>query len=298
MQKLIQIIRENSDFMEPLSTSAQARLEVLQGVKAVLFDVYGTLFISGSGDVGVLKEAQSAEALQLALETCGFTSVADDAGARGRDWLLGAIAQVHAEAKGQGVSFPEVEIREIWRDVLHKLLNASLVEGPVDSDRVDQLAVLYECHANHCWPMPGAKKMLSDIHGRGLLMGLVSNAQFYTPLLFKALLEAAPEELGLDPALCVYSYELREAKPSQRLFSDVLVRLKESHGVEPHQVVYVGNDMLNDIWTATNSGCRTVLFAGDKRSLRLRTDDARCVDIRPDALITSLSGLVDVLGVE
>jgi len=33
------------------------------------------------------------------------------------------------------------------------------------------------------------------------------------------------------------------------------------------KTLYVGNDMLNDIWTATEAGCRTVLFAGDQRSL-------------------------------
>jgi putative hydrolase of the HAD superfamily len=69
----------------------------------------------------------------------------------------------------------------------------------------------------------------------------------------------------------------------------------DKHGIGLHECIYVGNDMLNDIYCAKSAGCKTVLFAGDRRSLRLRENDERCLAIRPDAVITSLiqlSGMV------
>ena len=40
---------------------------------------------------------------------------------------------------------------------------------------------------------------------------------------------------------------------------------------------------------------KKVLFAGDRRSLRLREGDARCRDCRPDAVITQLDQLMPML---
>ena len=42
------------------------------------------------------------------------------------------------------------------------------------------------------------------------------------------------------------------------------------NGVAPGEVLYVGNDMLNDVYAAGQVGFRTALFAGDQRSLRMR----------------------------
>jgi putative hydrolase of the HAD superfamily len=53
-------------------------------------------------------------------------------------------------------------------------------------------------------------------------------------------------------------------------------------------VLYIGNDIRNDIWPADRLGCRTALFAGDARSLRLREDDERLSDVKPDRVVTAL----------
>ena len=53
--------------------------------------------------------------------------------------------------------------------------------------------------------------------------------------------------------------------------------------------------MLNDIWTASQAGLKTALFAGDQRSLRLRETDDRCQGLEPDVVITELNQLVHIL---
>ena len=62
-----------------------------------------------------------------------------------------------------------------------------------------------------------------------------------------------------------------------------------------HAVLYVGNDMLNDIYPAAKAGFKTALFAGDSRSLRLRKDKPKCKYLSADIVITDLIQLLDYL---
>jgi putative hydrolase of the HAD superfamily len=107
--------------------------------------------------------------------------------------------------------------------------------------------------------------------------------------MLEALLEAPLEALGFDRDCCALSYRLLEAKPSTRVYREALAGLAAKHGIPPGAVLYVGNDMRNDIWPAAEVGCRTALFAGDERSLRLRRDDPRCAGVTPDRIVTDLS---------
>lgn len=95
------------------------------------------------------------------------------------------------------------------------------------------------------------------------------------------------EELGLEPELQIYSYEHLHAKPGSRLYSLAAERL-DARGIEAAESLYVGNDMLNDIMPAHRIGFRTALFAGDSRSLRLRTGDPRVEGVEPDLIVTRL----------
>ena len=62
-----------------------------------------------------------------------------------------------------------------------------------------------------------------------------------------------------------------------------------------NEAVYVGNDMLNDVWAASEAGLRTAWFAGDSRSCRPREDDSRCRGLVPDVVLTSLMQLPECL---
>ena len=65
-----------------------------------------------------------------------------------------------------------------------------------------------------------------------------------------------------------------------------------------HDAIYVGNDMLNDVWAASQAGMQTAWFAGDARSCRRREDDPRCRSLRPDVVLTSLMQLLQCLGIK
>jgi putative hydrolase of the HAD superfamily len=271
-QDLIERIRTLSSPLVPRPTGVEPCLEALPGLRAVLFDIYGTLVISASGDVGLAGERDETAAFRAALAAAGISVPGD----RGPADLKAAIRAWHSQRKAAGVAYPEVDILAVWSSVV----------GP--RARLEELAVEYECRVNPVWPMPGLTEMLSQIGDRGLALGIVSNAQFYTPLMLEAFLGAPLPELGFDPGCCAFSYRLLEAKPSTRIYREALAGLAQRHGIEPGEVLYVGNDIRNDIRPAAEVGCRTALFAGDTRSLRLRGDDSSCAGVRPDRIVTDL----------
>jgi len=67
-------------------------------------------------------------------------------------------------------------------------------------------------------------------------------------------------------------------------------------GIPAASVLYVGNDMRNDILPAKAVGFKTALFAGDRRSLRPRKSDDCCRDLSPDLIVTDLQQLIAKTG--
>ena len=293
---LEQIIQKNSTRLDPEPTDTEACLTQLEGVRAVLFDIYGTLFVSGSGDVGTAAAQDTAEALEEALIAAGFKGRTEKAAAEGKNLLKKKIIASHNASRKQGILYPEVDIIEIWTQIIDQMQTENLLTTTIPNlDQIQQLALEYECRVNPVFPMPGLIDTLSQLGQRKITLGIVSNAQFYTPLMFPAFFEKSIEQLGFDPDCCIWSYKELEAKPSSALFPKVGRVLRDKYGTDLRDTLYVGNDMLNDIYCASEAGCRTALFAGDQRSLRMRENDERCLAVQPDAVITSLSQLLEML---
>lgn len=293
-RELILLIRELSAPLEPIPPGAGAAPGRLAGVRAVIFDVYGTLFVSGSGDIDA--SGASPAALDDALAGAGFRTLGADGAARALAIFTGAILRKHAAMKEAGADCPEVDILEIWRACLEEMKAGGRLAGDITPRAVMRLAAGYECRANPAWPMPGMAGALASLRAAGMSLGIVSNAQFYSPLLFDALVGQSPAELGFEPALTLWSYLEREAKPSARLFAKLTGAAERRLGLKPDEMLFVGNDMLNDILPAQAAGLRTALFAGDRRSLRMRGDHAACRAAKPDLVLGGLGDLPRRLG--
>ena len=273
--------------LTPEPTGVEPRLTELAGIRAVLFDVYGTLLISASGDVGANAGDHRAAALR---QTCELLNLELNCPAeQAVEKLHAEIARDHAQAKAQGVEYPEVDIVEAWQAVVPQLVDR--LPGEIDWQR---LALEYEVRVNPVWPMPTAESTLAELAARELVLGIVSNAQFFTPLLFPALMGKTVEQFGFEPELSYFSYEYRQAKPGSYLYG-LAQQVLESREIQPAEVLYVGNDMLNDVTAAASVGFRTALFAGDRRSLRLRSDDDRVQGVAADIVMTQLSQLLKCL---
>lgn len=293
MQLLVDQITAASTPLDPIPTRLEPILARLPAIRCVLFDVYGTLMVSGVGDISHSRDTHRDAAILEVLEAheVQLNDPCPNPGER----LKEVILEHHQRQRLRGIEVPEVDIREVWFEFFSRHASFPRFESASDT-RIASLSLSFELAVNPTWPMPGLASTLASLAQHKVTLGIVSNAQFFTPLLFEAYLGQNLAELGFDPSLCQWSFEHREAKPSTRLYQLSAHQLETNHSIHPDQVLYVGNDMLNDILPAHHTGFKTALFAGDQRSLRLRESDDRIREIRPDLTVTHLEQLLACMG--
>ncbi|WP_231602985.1 HAD family hydrolase [Neorhodopirellula pilleata] len=274
--------------MQPIPTGVSPRLVSLDPIRAVIIDIYGTLVISGSGDVGTAKAPPSNE---LAISGGDFQSpILETSTQSQRHLLRQEIERIHSLHKSQSNPRPEVEILDVWRTVLMQTGRGAVADQP---DAVARAAAEYEACINPTWPMPGGGEVIEELQRRNIRLGIVSNAQVFTiPIVEQAIGGTLASRFDLD--LCLFSNRYRSSKPGTLMFDRLVTAMRRSE-IEPHEAVYVGNDMLNDVYAASQAGLKTALFAGDARSLRLREDHPACADLSPDVVLTEWAQLLDCI---
>ncbi len=265
--------------LEPIPTGAVPRGRIETPVRCILLDVYGTVIVSAAGDIGVdgALEEDSRTTAPL-MRQYGVQGSPEDLAER----LRAEIRREHARRRQEGADCPEVDILSIWKTVA----------GMQDIRRLRSFALEYELTVNPVYPMIHFKEFLGECRRRNVKLGLISNAQFYTPLILEFFLGNSLEESGFEPGLLFYSFECGRGKPSLFMFEQAAASLKQM-GIEADEALYVGNDMLKDMLPAQLAGFKTALFAGDRRSLRLRQDRPDTRDLRPDLVVTDL---IDIVG--
>lgn len=291
---------DNLEKLEPIPTTFCPNLKnnANEPVKAVIFDIYGTLLISASGDID--QASLSDDNMREAMKAGGFRS--KDCTTEVCTFLLQQlkkkIALQHNELRLQGHPFPDVDIYRVWKEMFEAAQSEGLLKLTGNESIIDTIFV-FEVLSNKVYPMPGMKEVLLAIKEKGIPMGIVSNAQFYTPIIMNYFLTgnfSSKQEIDLfEDDLSVYSYKELRAKPDTALFEKFIPTLECKYNIQASEAIFVGNDMLKDIYTATNAGLKTVLFAGDERSLRLREKDARVKGMFPDFIINELSQLTNIL---
>ena len=279
--------------LRPVPTDLAPRLDRPGRIRAVLLDIYGTLVISQSGDVGTAESSGEAEAFRRTLEA--FELYPSSLAEQTRELYFRCIRESHEASRRVGIDYPEVDIISIWHRILLEL--APALNRPLEPDisLAAGMALFYENLQNATAPMPGLKESLGRLKNAGLALGIISNAQFYTPPLLASCLDTGSLEDFFHPELLLWSYREGRAKPSQELFRRAAGLCRDLLDIPPEEILYAGNDMRNDIFPAAREGFRTALFAGDRRSLRLREKDPLYSYIKPDIIITELEQLPDLL---
>lgn len=282
--------------LEPISTQVEPVLEELENIRVLCYDFYGTLFISSAGDIGIDDGNMNEMLFVEAIVHSNIDILNDEAGPRGLKIYNDAVESEMAALREKGIEFPEPDIRNVWIKVLLKMKTEGLISEPSTADQMELLAVEFEARMNPVWPMHDAHEVLHHFKNRPILQGMISNSQFYTPLLLEALLNRPIENLGFKKELMHWSFEEQQKKPAISFFEGFLKKLKNvDSSIKPDEVLYVGNDMLKDIYPAQKVGMKTALFAGDERSLKWRKDDERCAGLKADVVITELRQLKGVV---
>jgi len=240
---------------------------------AILFDVYGTIVMSAAGGEPALggeiaiRGGEARDLLEAELKSASFRGGAIRF-AREVDLSITRTR----EAAMPGTPDPEVDIEDI----------VSSIVGGREGGKARLVSVLLEAWRNPCAAMPGASALLSRLSASGQRLGIVSNAQFYTPLLVEALFGSPPEGLGFEAGICAYSYENLRAKPDTEPFIRAAEPLLAS-GLKAGEILVVGNSWANDMAPARGLGFMTALYAGDSRSYRPARPPA--IESRPDSIL-------------
>jgi putative hydrolase of the HAD superfamily len=275
------LLKKHLIVLSPIPTKLNPSGALKHKISCILFDIYGTLFISGSGDISIAKQkAHKTEKLRKLMHKFNISRSQDEL----LNTLFKTIQKSHELQKNRGIHFPEVKIDRIWMQVL----------CITSQQQAKAFATEFELIVNPVFPMPHLKELLHSCKHNKILMGIISNAQFYTPYLFNWFLGAALEDLGFHQDITFFSYIAGEAKPSAKMFQAATQSLNNM-GVSSSATLYVGNDMFNDIYPAQRAGFMTALFAGDQRSLRLRKNHLQCKNLSPDLIITDLVQLIDYI---
>lgn len=282
--------------LKPIATDTSPRLMKLPAIRVIAYDFYGTLFLSGVGDIGVDDGQYDSEALLDALQSADISVADSAAGNKGFELYNTVVENMIDDLKHKGIEYPEPDIRQVWLSVLQQLKEQDLIMGTVSVDSAERMSVEFEARMNPVWPVPDAIQTLLYFKEKGYPQGIISNSQFYTPVVLEALSGYSLEQLGLHHGLLHWSYEENMKKPGLTFYRNFIKKLHSfDKSISPEEVLYVGNDMLKDIYPAHKLGMKTALFAGDRRSLKWRKEDDRCKNLQPDLIITAFEQLKECI---
>lgn len=210
--------------------------------KAVVFDIYGTIMTSPAQNIDEPNPHMDG-LMQAILEHHGYEPPESPT-----EELQAAIRKRHEQSPHE---FPEVDIREIWCEIL----------GVDPTTDLTELVNYLEAECRPVQPMPGAANFIRRLAHSGVQLGLLSNGQCNTLRSLGGVTDF------FNPDLVIISYEHGVGKPSSYLFELLRDRLSISN-IKPEECLYIGNDPVKDIVPAAQAGFKTGLFTGHPDSYR------------------------------
>jgi FMN phosphatase YigB (HAD superfamily) len=208
-------------------------------------------------------------------------------------------------APSPGEKYPEILAEVIWEELIKKLFQKDYHFDVSFYGSLNEYSrkVAYFFHASlqgtGCYD--GAGQAIEHVKNAGVEQGLLGNGQLFTTLQLQRGLTRQGSSVNLDlvlaPEWCFLSHRSGGRKPSERFFRALLSELT-SHGIEPHQVLHVGNNMDQDLIPAKKLGMRTALVAHDKSTLTAGKDQLKDPACRPDILMTELQQIALAISAE
>lgn len=277
-------------------------------VKAVFWTVYGTLVAVPGGELQFEhpQEFVTLAALEkLIKEFKMWQSMSRKPGAPSeymRELYNKALTTLRLTSGGGGEKFPEVPCERVWDDIVKKLFQKdysfdAATYGSMN-EYVKKIAYFYHASIQGSGPYPGAADALKLLADRGVFQGLLADGQCFTAGQLQRCLKQQDPDFDLDAviplAMRLISAEKKARKPSDTLFR-AAVAAAGAKGVAPAEVLHVGSSLTRDVGPAKRHGFRTALFAGDKASLSATADQLKDAALRPDALITELPQVLELI---
>ncbi len=282
----------------------------LEDILAVTWSIYGTLLRITDGEL-LFQHPQTVRmevAIEKTIHEFNMWNSMTRRPGKPSEYLLpkylNALEDGRLRASSRKGDVPEIDSAGIWLRLLEMLgkkeyqYDESLY-GDLP-ELAEKIAFFFHSSLQGTEATPGALATIIAIREGGLRQAILSDAQCFSLVQLTRALRSqgnVPHLRGVFPdSLNTLSHEWGIRKPSISLYAQAIYRFKEA-GIEPHQILYIGTRMKDDLAVAKSCGLRTVLYAGDKSSLQATADDLRNPDTRPDRLITELEQLRDILTV-
>lgn len=286
---------------------AKPHLKRLHGIRAVLWNVYGTLLNISTGEL--LFEHPQPLQMEVALDKTvqEFKMWASMSRKPGQpaEYMGQIYTQVLAEQQGVttgGERYPEVAAERIWEAIVKKLLQKDYKFDAGFFGALNELSrkIAYFFHASLQGTdgYPGLAGALHAVADAGTVQGLLADGQCFTMVQLQRALkrqdEASDLEALLHSDLRYFSADVRARKPSERLFRQALQGLAEKN-IAPAEVLHVGSSVSRDLAPARRLGMKTALFAGDTTSLQATPEQLKDPAGRPNVMLTDLTQIAEIL---
>lgn len=246
-------------------------------IKAILFDVHGTIIDKGKDRDKVLTTARNN--VVSFLNRHGYKVSDSD---YYQVWL-----QNLKKYRQEWEELNEVGFYEWYRGIL-----SDLKIDRCDEKFIDKMSDQWIAGFSHSTTeISPAKAVLTELK-KDFLLGVVSNSMgknTRVDLTITGLID-------LFEAIIISS-EVGKRKPHPFIFESALQQLE----VKPSEAIFVGDDIYEDIYGAKQVGMKTVLFANQDPMKYLSRERSKILakvkieDNKPDAIIDNMGRLVEVL---
>ena len=184
------------------------------------------------------------------------------------------------QIKASGEEYPEFDAVALWKKFLLSTLGPAGKPSPEILEAMSRfLSQIYRGISRIRLELyPDVKPVLDELKSR-LTMAVVSDGQSVWAL---PEMRAVGIDGYFDPIVISGDYGFR--KPDPRLFQAAL----DGIGLEPENVLFVGNDMYRDIRGAGNMGMKTVFFLSNQGRQQMR-------GVEPDYIIYNFNELLKAI---
>lgn len=293
---------------DPVPLRAKPTLQPLPDVRAITWNVYGTLLTINDGQLWLLhpEPIRNQIALEKTIEEFHMWFSMSRKPGQPWEYMLQQyerlVRQHEMAATRRAGDFPNVNSSRIWERLIARLKQNEYTwdrdtHGD-EADYADKVAYFFHANLQGVRPAARAAETLIQLMQRGVLNGLLADTQPFTlAQLLKALEVRDRLQSGeqlLTPMLFTQSHRVGVRKPSPTLYA-AAVRRAAKAGLEPHEVLHVSHRLTDDLSLAREFGFRTALYAGDRHCCQVTSEQLNDPDHKPDRLITDLAQVLDLV---
>lgn len=292
---------------QPDPPKVRPHLKPVEGVRAVLWTVYGTLVAIPEGDLKF--EVDNDFMMNVALEKTIHEFKMWGSMSRKPGQPSEYMREIYKKALDEQRlapapdKYPEILSEKVWEGITKKLFQKDYqfdagFYGALN-EYAKKIAYFFHASLQGTGAYPNAAAAVKALAARGITQGLLADGQCFTPTQLARGLAKQDGAVHLDAVVTsanrFLSYRYRARKPSDLVFQAAVDALS-AQGIEPHEVLHVGSSLPRDVGPAKKWGMRTALFAGDRASLAATADQLKDPQYRPDALLTDLSQVAQLVG--